>query len=81
MHCMWVSSSKIQIQFFSNEHFLLIACLFMIVSAMFDYYCGDRDLSYIGEIGFQSTPPLDGVGVFNMPEGDSPQNTEPPLVA
>ena len=47
-------------------------------SVMFDYYCRDSELSYIGGIGFQSTPPLEGVGVFNVPEGDSPQNTEPP---
>ena len=36
---------------------------------------------YIGGIGFQSTPPLEGAGVFNVPEGDSPQNTEPPFIA
>ena len=44
---------------------------------MFDYYCRDNELSCIGWIGFQSTPPLEGAGVFNVPEGDSPQNTEP----
>ena len=48
---------------------------------MFDYYCRDSELSYIGEIGFQSTPPLEGAGVFNVPEGDSPQNAEPPFIA
>ena len=45
-------------------------------SVMFDSYCRDSELSYIGGIGFQSTP-LEGAGVFNVPEGDSPQNTEP----
>ena len=48
---------------------------------MFDYYCKDSELSYIGGIGFQSTPPLEGAGVFNVPEGDFPQNTEPPFIA
>ena len=48
---------------------------------MFDYYCRDSELSYIGGIGFQSTPPLEGPGVFNVAEGDSPQNTEPPFIA
>ena len=43
--------------------------------------CRDSELSYIGGIGFQSTPPLEGAGIFNVPEGDSPQNTEPPFVA
>ena len=57
-------------------------CLFMYTaSVIFDYYCRDRELSYIGGIGFQSTPPLEGAGVFNVPEGDSPQNTEPPFIA
>ena len=50
-------------------------------SVMFDYYCRDSELSYTGGIGFQSTPPLEGAGVFNVPEGDSPQNTEPPFIA
>ena len=50
-------------------------------SVTFDYYCRDSELSYIGGIGFQSTPPLEGAGVFNVPEGDSPQNTEPPFIA
>ena len=54
-------------------------CLFMYTaSVIFDYYCRDSELSYIGGIGFQSTPPLE---VFNVPEGDSPQNTEPPFIA
>ena len=63
---------------------LLCFCLFMYrptTSVMFDYYCRDSELSYIGGIGFQSTPPLEGAGVFNVPEGDSPQNTEPPFTA
>ena len=56
--------------------------LFMYTaSVMFDYYCRDSELSYIGGIGFQSTPPLEGAGVFNVPEGDSLQNTEPPFIA
>ena len=50
-------------------------------SVIFDYYCRDSELSYIGGIGFQSTPHLEGAGVFNVPEGDSPQNTEPPFTA
>ena len=50
-------------------------------SIIFDYYCRDSELSYIGGIGFQSTPPLEGAGVFNVPEGDSPQNTEHPFIA
>ena len=50
-------------------------------SVMFDYYFRDSELSYIGGIGFQSTPPLEGAGVLNVPEGDSPQNTEPPFIA
>ena len=50
-------------------------------SVMFDYYCRDSELSYIGGIGFQSTPPLEGAGVFNVPEGYSPQNTEPSFIA
>ena len=62
-------------------HYLFV-CLFMYTaSVMFDYYCRDSELSYIGGIGFQSTPPLEGAGVFNVPEGDSPQNTEPPFIA
>ena len=50
-------------------------------SVMFDYYCRDSELSYIGGIGFQSTPPLEGARVFSVPEGDSPQNTEPLFIA
>ena len=38
-------------------------------------------LSNIRGIGFQSTPPLEEAGVFNVPEGNSSQNTEPPFVA
>ena len=58
-----------------------IVCLFMYsASVMFDYYCRDSILSYIGGIGFQSTPRVDEAGVFNMPEADSPQNTEPPFI-
>ena len=58
--------------------------LFMFMytaSVIFAYYCRDSELSYIGGIWFQSTPPLEGAGVFNVPEGDSPQNTEPPFIA
>ena len=62
--------------------FMTFFCLFIYTaSVMFDYYCRDSELSYIGGIGFQSTPPLEGAGVFNVPEGDSPQNTEPPFIA
>ena len=39
---------------------------------MFDYYCRDSELSYIWGIGFQSTPPLEGSGIFNVPEGELP---------
>ena len=61
---------------------IVVFFLFMYTaSVMFDYYCRDSELSYIGGIGFQSTLPLEGVGVFNVPEGDSPQNTEPPFIA
>ena len=61
---------------------LSVCFLFMYTaSVMFDYYCRDSELSYIGGIGFQSTPPLEGAGVFNVPEGNSPQNTEPPFIA
>ena len=55
-------------------------CLFMYTaSVMFEYYGRDSELSYTGGIGFQSTPPLEGAGVFNVPEGNSPQNTKPPF--
>ena len=50
-------------------------------SVKVDYYCGDSELSYIRGIGLQSTPPLEEAWVFNMSEGDSPQNTEPPFIA
>ena len=49
-------------------------------SVMFDYYYRDSILSYIGGIGFPSTPRVEGAGVFNVPEGDSPQNIEPPFI-
>ena len=42
-------------------------------SVMFDYYCRDSELSYIRGIGFQSTTSLEAAGVFNVPEGDSPE--------
>ena len=48
---------------------------------MFDYYCKGSELSYIRGIGFQSTSPLEGAGDINVPEGLSPQNTEPPFIA
>ena len=52
-------------------------CLFMYTaSVMFDYHCRDSEVSYIGGIGFQSTPPCEGAGVF-----DSSQNMEPPFIA
>ena len=35
---------------------------------MYGYYC---ELSCIRGIGFQSTPPLEGDGVFNVPEVQS----------
>ena len=35
-------------------------------------------MSYIRGIGF---PSLEGAGGFNVPEGDSPQNMEPPFIA
>ena len=52
-------------------------CFMYTASVTFDYYCRDSELSYIRGIGFQSTPPLEGAGVFNVPEGDSPQNRGP----
>ena len=56
---------------------MFVCCLFMYTaSVIFDYYCRDSELSYIGGIGLH---PLEGAGVFNVPEGDSPQNTEPHL--
>ena len=48
---------------------------------MFDCFSRDSELSYIGGIEFLSTPPLEGTGVFNVPEGDSSRNTEPPFIA
>ena len=60
--------------------FLFVGLFLYTASLMSDYYCRDSELSYIGEIGFQSTPPLEGAGVFKVPEGDSPQNTEPPFI-
>ena len=48
---------------------------------MFDYYSRDSELSHIGGIEFQSTPPLESAGVFNVPEDDSSWNTEPPFRA
>ena len=61
---------------------LMNVCLFMYTaSVMFDYYCRDSEPSYIGGIAFQSTPPLEGAGSFNEPEGDFPQNTEHPFIA
>ena len=62
------------------------SCLFVFLfmckaSVTFDYYYRDSELSYIGGIGFQCIPPLEGAGVFNVPEGDSPQNTEAPFIA
>ena len=66
----------------TNTKNLYKFCLCILHQSYFDYYCRDRELSYIGGIGFQSTPPLEGAaGVFNVPEGDSPQNTEPPFIA
>ena len=64
-----------------SPHLVLFVCLFILHQSCFDYYCRDSELSYIGGIGFQSTPPLEGAGVFRVPEGDSPQNTEPPFIA
>ena len=55
---------------------VVCCCLFMYTaSVMFDYYCRDSELSYIGDIGFQCTPPLGKSGVFNVPEGDPEQGT------
>ena len=57
-------------------------CSFMYTaSVIFVYHCRDTDLSCIRGIGFQSIPPLEGAGVLNVPEGDSPQNTQPPFIA
>ena len=63
-------------------YWLTCCLLFMYTaSVMFDYYYRDSKLSCIRGIGFQSTPSLEGAGVFNVPEGYSPQNTEPPFKA
>ena len=60
----------------------VFVCLFVYTAlVVFDYYCKDSELSYIRGIGFQSTPPLEGAGVINVPEGLSPQNMEPPFRA
>ena len=43
------------------RHLFFCFVLFMYTaSVMFDYYCRDSELSYIGGIGFQSTPPFGG---------------------
>ena len=36
-----------------------------------NYYCRDSELSYVKGIGFQSAPPKERAGIFNMPEDGS----------
>ena len=72
---------KVRKQYSVATHIFFFFLFIYTASVMFDYYCRDSELSYIGGIGFQSTPPLEGAGVFNVPEGDSPQNMEPPFIA
>ena len=64
-----------------------LGCLFMFVclcilhQSCLTITAGTTNCPILGGIGFQSTPPLEGAGVFNVPEGDSSQNTEPPFIA
>ena len=70
-------------EIFLSSYRRIFICLFMYTaSVMFDFYCRDSELFYngVGDV-FQSTPPLEGAGVFNVLGGDSLQNTEPPFTA
>ena len=63
------------------QHFSFVFCLFILHQSCLTIIAGTANCPILGGIGFQSTPPLEGAGVFNVPEGDSPQNTEPPFIA
>ena len=56
-------------------------CLCILHQSCLTITAGTANCPILGGIWFQSTPPLEGAGVFNVPEGDSPQNTEPPFRA
>ena len=60
---------------------ILIVCLCILHQSCLTITAGTANCPILRGIGFQSTPPLEGAGVFNVPEGDSPQNTEPPFIA
>ena len=62
-------------------HFVLFVCLYILHQSCLTITAGTANCPILGGIGFQSTPPLEGAGVFNVPKGDSPQNTEPPFIA
>ena len=53
-------------------------CLFVVCLCILHQSCLTVTA---GGIGFQSTAPLERAGVFNLLEGDSPQNTEPLFIA
>ena len=59
----------------------LFVCLFILHQSCLTIIAGTANCPILGGLGFQCTPPLEGAGVFNVPEGDSPQNTEPPFIA
>ena len=59
----------------------VVVCLFILHQSCLTIIAGTANCPILGGIGFQSTPPLERAGVFNVPEGDSPQNTEPPFIA
>ena len=61
--------------------YCLFVYLFILHQSCLTIIAGTANCPILGGIGFQSTPPLEGAGVFNVPEGDSPQNTEPPFIA
>ena len=58
-----------------------LVCLCILHQSCLTITAGTANCPILNGIGFQSTPPLEGAGVFNVPEGDSPQNTEPPFIA
>ena len=60
---------------------LFFFCLCILHQSCLTITAGTANCPVLNGIGFQSTPPLEGAGVFNVPEGDSPQNTEPPFIA
>ena len=56
-------------------------CLCILYQSCLTITAGTANCPILRGIGFQSIPPLEGAGVFNVPEGDSSQNTEPPFIA